>query len=109
MRAPLLWHFARVAAMNELQHRVNLWVSVVQSMIAIGAGLAVIAVVYAHVDNLSGWSRAELYVVLGVFTAVGGVTRTVIKPSMLQLVEDVRQGTLDYVLTKPVATSGVMV
>ena len=38
---------------------------------------------------------------MGVFTMVGGVIRTVIQPNMQRLVEDVREGTLDFALTKP--------
>jgi ABC-2 type transport system permease protein len=98
----LVWQFVRVAAMNELQYRVNFWLSLLQSAIALGTGLVVIALVFRYVDNLGGWTRPELYVVLGMFTALGGVARMVVKPSMVQFLDDVRDGALDYVLTKPV-------
>jgi len=39
--------------------------------------------------------------VMGVYVLMGGVIRSVIQPNMLQLMEDVQKGTLDYVLTKP--------
>lgn len=103
MRAVRLWwQFVRVAAMNELQYRVNFWLSLLQSAIALGIGLIVLALVFRYVDRLAGWSRPELYVVLGMFTALGGVSRMAIKPNMVQLFDDVRDGALDYVLTKPV-------
>ncbi|MDA0711079.1 MAG: ABC-2 family transporter protein, partial [bacterium] len=38
---------------------------------------------------------------VGVFMFVGGIIRLIIQPSMSQLMEDVRQGTLDFTLTKP--------
>lgn len=98
----LVWQFVRVAAMNELQYRVNFWLSLAQSAIALGIGLLVLALVFRYVDHLAGWTRPELYVVLGMFTALGGVARMVIKPNMVQLIEDVRDGALDFVLTKPV-------
>jgi ABC-2 type transport system permease protein len=97
----LAWRFVRVAAMNELQYRVNFWLSLLQSAIALGTGLIVLALVFRYVDHLGGWSRPELYVVLGTFTALGGITRMVIKPNMVQFMDDVRDGALDYVLTKP--------
>lgn len=103
MRAVRLWwQFVRVAAMNELQYRVNFWLSLLQSAIALGTGLIVLALVFRYVDRLAGWSRPELYVVLGMFTALGGVSRMAIKPNLVQLFDDVRDGALDYVLTKPV-------
>jgi ABC-2 type transport system permease protein len=104
MRGGLLvwWQFVRVAVMNELQYRVNFWLSLLQSAIALGTGLVVLALVFRYVDQLGGWSRPELYVVLGMFTALGGVARMAIKPNLVQLLADVRDGALDYVLTKPV-------
>lgn len=98
----LVWQFVRIAAMNELQYRVNFWLSLLQSAIALGTGLVVLALVFRYVDSLGGWTRPELYVVLGMFTMLGGFARTAVKPNMIQLIEDVRDGALDYVLTKPV-------
>ena len=47
--------------------------------------------------------RPELLVVLGVFTILmGGVIRAVDPADMMQLIEDVQRGKLDFVLTKPV-------
>ena len=43
----------------------------------------------------------ELNALLGVFFLVGGCVNMILEPSMLQLMEDVRKGTLDYTLLKP--------
>ena len=61
-----------------------------------------LALVYGQVDELNGWTRPELLVVLGVFTILGGLIQAVIKPNMVQFMEDVADGKLDYVLAKPV-------
>lgn len=97
----LAWTFLRVGAMNELQYRVNFLLSLVQSVVAVGTALAVLALVFSHTDSLGGWSSDELLVIMGVHVLLGGVIRAVIQPNMQQLMEDVQQGTLDYVLTKP--------
>ena len=39
---------------------------------------------------------------MGVYTLMGGLINATIQPNMLQLLNDVQQGTLDYILTKPV-------
>jgi ABC-2 type transport system permease protein len=91
----------RIAALNEMQYRVNFLLSLLQSLIALGTGLIVLSLVFRRVGELNGWSRPELLVVLGVFTAIGGVVRSVIKPNIAQFIEDVRAGTLDYLLVKP--------
>ena len=97
----LFWTFARVGALNELQYRANLAIQVVESLITLATGLVVLALVFNQVEDLNGWSHAELLAVMGVFTLVGGIIGTFIQPNMERLIHDVRQGTLDYVLTKP--------
>jgi viologen exporter family transport system permease protein len=93
--------FVRVGALNELQYRANLVIQLVQSAIQLGTGLAVLALVFAQVGNLNGWSQPELLAVMGVYTLVGGIIGTFIQPNMERLIGDVRQGTLDFILTKP--------
>src|SRR5688500_7859697 len=97
----LMYHYFRVGALNELQYRVNFFVQLVQSAVALGVALAGLALVFRHTTELGGWSPAELLAVVGVHTLIMGVIRAVIEPNMTRLMEDVRQGTLDYALTKP--------
>ncbi len=87
--------------LNELQYRVNFFVSLLQSAIALTTGLVVLALVYSHTEELNGWSRDELLCVLGVQILMGGVIKTYIQPNMTRFIEDVREGKLDFALTKP--------
>ena len=93
--------FLRVSAMNEVQYRVNFFVQLVQSMITLGTGIVVLALVFSQTNELGGWTRPELLAVMGVFTMAGGVIRTLVQPNMQRLLEEIRDGTLDYALTKP--------
>ena len=93
--------YFKVGALNELQYRGNLAAQLVQTLVALATGLAVLALVFAQTPNLAGWSHAELLAVLGVHMLIGGIVWTFIDPNMARLLADVRQGTLDFVLTKP--------
>lgn len=93
--------FLRVSVLNELQYRANFAIQLFQSAIALGTGLAVLALVFGQTDDLAGWSQPELLAVMGVHVLMGGVIGTFIQPNMVRLMGDIRQGTLDYVLTKP--------
>ena len=104
----LFWLYLRVSAMNELQYRVNFFVQVFQSMLALLTGLVGLALVFSHTNELGGWSRTELLAVMGVHILMGGVIRTAIQPNMERLMADVQGGTLDYALTKP-ADSQILV
>jgi ABC-2 type transport system permease protein len=93
--------FFRIGALNELQYRANLAVQLLESGISLATGLAVLGLVFGQTTNLGGWSEAELLAVMGVHILMGGVIRTAIQPNMERLMTDVRQGTLDFILTKP--------
>jgi len=97
----LAWSHFRIGAMNELQYRVNLFVQVFQSLLALATGLIGLALVFNYTTELGGWSPPELLAVMGVFIFMGGLIRTAIQPNMERLMGDIREGTLDYTLTKP--------
>lgn len=100
--ARLAWLMLRVQLLNELQYRANFAVQLLQSALALVTGVVMIDLVFGHVDDLKGWSKPQLHVVFGVFTLVGGLLRMIVRPAFAKLVEDVRKGSFDFVLTKPV-------
>jgi len=61
----------------------------------------VLSLVYSQTTELNGWDESELLIVLGIQILLGGVIRTTIQPNMQRLMEDVRDGKLDFALTKP--------
>lgn len=94
--------FLRIGALNEMQYRINFFLQLLQSMVALGTALVVIALVFQYTTELAGWSPYELLIVLGVHLLLGGVIRAVVQPNMQLLMDDIREGKLDHVLTKPV-------
>jgi ABC-2 type transport system permease protein len=100
--------YFRVGAMNELQYRANFYIQLLQSAIALATGLVSLSLVFSHTDTLAGWSRAELLAVMGVHILMGGIIQAFIQPNMQRVAEDVQEGTLDYVLTKPVDSQALI-
>jgi ABC-2 type transport system permease protein len=97
----LAWLFFRIGSMNELQYRANFFIQLLQSAIAVGTALVVLELVYSQTQELNGWTESELLVVLGIQILLGGVIRMTIQPNMERLIEEVRDGKLDFALTKP--------
>ncbi len=95
------WLYVKLGVLNELQYRVNFFVSLLQMAIALVTGLVVLALVYSHTEELNGWSQPELLCVLGIQILMGGLIRTSIQPNMTRLIDEVRDGKLDFILTKP--------
>ena len=98
----LLWIHLRLGVMNELQYRTNLIIQLVQSTVGLATALLGLGIVFSKTDSLAGWRPAELLAIVGVYTLVSGITQLVVRPSLARFMEDVRLGTLDFTLTKPV-------
>lgn len=97
----LAWAHFKVGSMNELQYRVNFFIQIVHSALALVTGLVALWLVFNQTEDLAGWSAGELLAVMGIHIAMGGLIQTFIQPNMARLMADVRKGTLDYALTKP--------
>jgi ABC-2 type transport system permease protein len=97
----LLWLFFRVSVMGEAAYRANFFIQLFQSLLELGTAIAGLAVIFSYTDSLGGWSPDEVLALVGVYFLIGGVIGLVIQPGMEQLIESVREGTLDFLLVKP--------
>ena len=93
--------FFRLGVMNEMQYRANFFIAAFQSLLAVAVGLAVLALVYSHTTTLNGWTESQLLVIVGVQILLGGVVHATIQPNMERIADEVRDGKLDFALTKP--------
>ncbi len=94
-----LW---RLNVAEELQYRANFVASVLGTLFWIGTALLTLALFFRHTERLGGWDYWEVVVLLGVFNALTGVIEAVLRPGIGQLAGDVRSGSLDLVLARPV-------
>ncbi|MBI3737463.1 MAG: ABC-2 family transporter protein [Chloroflexi bacterium] len=98
----LVWSYLRIGIANELQYRVNFFIQLLQSFIALSTGLIGLWLVFSHTNALAGWSQPELLAVMGIYMLMGGIIQTAIQPNMQRLMEEIQEGTLDFALIKPV-------
>ncbi|MFN8592627.1 MAG: ABC-2 family transporter protein [Thermomicrobiales bacterium] len=98
----LLWVHLRLGLMNELQYRANFGVQLLQSAMNLVTSLLGLGIIFSKTDSLGGWGPAELLAIVGVYMLVSGTTQLLVRPSLARFMEDVRLGTLDFTLTKPV-------
>ena len=93
-------HF-RMGALQELQYRANFWFALLQTTLSLVSALGALGIVFSHTRMLGDWHPMELVALLGVYFLMSGFIESVVQPSMERFLQDIRQGTLDFVLTKP--------
>ncbi len=99
--ARVIWAFGRAALLDETAYRGELLGNVIRSALGIAMAIGGLAVVFAHTRVLGGWTMEQVLVLLGVYYLVNGLVSTVLSPSLNKVVQEVREGTFDYMLLKP--------
>lgn len=97
----LFYVFFRVSVLNETAYRANFFVQLFQSLLELATALAGLAVIFSYTTALGGWRPDEMLALVGVYFLIGGIISLVIQPGMSALIDSVRDGTLDFTLTKP--------
>lgn len=100
LRIAFIFIGASVSA--QLEYRMNFVVQTIGSLLLAGGSLLGLAILYGDGQPLGGWSLRETMVVVGIFTFVQGFIGAFLQPNLSRMAEEVRQGTMDFTLLKPV-------
>jgi ABC-2 type transport system permease protein len=96
--------FFATALAAELEYRVNFLIATFTSLGSLAGSLFSLFLFYQTGYTFEGWSWEEALIVLGVFTFLQGFSTTFLAPNLNQIVKQVQQGTLDFVLLKPISS-----
>lgn len=97
----LFWSTAIAA---ELEYRLNFLIAILSSLGNLTGSLFGLFLFYRTGYEFEGWNWEEALVVLGIFTLLQGYSATFLVPNLNRIVEHVQQGTLDFVLLKPISS-----
>lgn len=100
----LLKLFWSTAIAAELEYRLNFLIASLSSLGNLTGSLFGLFLFYRTGYTFQGWTWEEALVVLGIFTLLQGFSATFLAPNLNSIVEQVQQGTLDFVLLKPISS-----
>ena len=92
----------RASVAAAMQYRADFLVDGLVEVLWMSSAIVPLWVVFSMHATLAGWTASEALLVTAFFTILQGVMEGCIAPSMLSVVEQVRKGTFDFVLLKPV-------
>jgi ABC-2 type transport system permease protein len=96
--------FWSTAIATELEYRLNFAIATVTSMANLVGSLFGLSLFYRTGYTFPGWNWQEATIVLGLFTLLQGFSATFLVPNLNSIVKQVEQGTLDFVLLKPISS-----
>jgi ABC-2 type transport system permease protein len=91
----------RASMQLALQYRADFFFGGVISLFESAWGLAPLLVVFQRRQQVAGWTFPEALLVIAWFTLMKGLLWGAITPSLVAVVEHIRQGTFDFFLVKP--------
>jgi ABC-2 type transport system permease protein len=100
----LLRIFYQYSLVSELEYRVQFIANVFMSVFWLAWAVVGVAVFFLHTDKLGDWTWPEVLMVVALFTFFSGVMEALLRPNVGAVLDQIRDGTFDFVLTKPVNT-----
>ncbi len=98
----LLRLFWSAAIASEMEYRVNFILATLSSIGNLAGSLFGLFLFYRKGYTFEGWSWTEALLVVGIFTLLQGFSATFLAPNLNRIVRHVQEGTLDFVLLKPI-------
>ncbi len=98
----LLGIFYRFSILREMEYRVNFVLNVFMSLAWMGWSILGATILFDLRSTVGGWTYDEMLMVIGLYSMFSGVIEAFFRPNVLAIIEQVRDGTFDFVLTKPI-------
>ncbi len=87
---------------REMQFRVNFLVRLLTECLWIGMQLVYIQVMYAQTQEIGGWDKWSMVILLGTNNIITQLFESFFYDNCMRLTDQIRQGDLDFNLIKPV-------
>ncbi len=97
-----LRRFWGTALATQLEYQLNAGIELLAMAGNLAGSLMVLWLFERQGVALGGWSWHAVLVVLGAYTCLDGLTSTLLRPNLSRIVNHVQEGTLDFVLLKPI-------
>ncbi len=93
--------FVVTSLTRELEFRANFFAKIVSNLMWVGFFLLILLVIYRNTNDVAGWSRGDSLVLAATCFGMNAFMGALFF-SMTEIPNHVRQGTLDFIVTKPV-------
>ncbi len=97
----LLGVFLKSNLLLELEYRANFLTQSLLGVFWASISFAGISIFYTQTDQIGGWSYGQALLIVALFTFLDGLLNFLMRPNTERIVTMVREGTMDFVLTKP--------
>ncbi|MCB2147745.1 MAG: ABC-2 family transporter protein [Deltaproteobacteria bacterium] len=98
----LLSIFYRNSLYTEMEYRANFIANFFMSAFWLAFAILGLHVFFYHRDQIGAWGYYEAMLVVGFYSLFNGLIEALLQPNLSRVIEQIRMGTFDFVLIKPV-------
>ena len=94
--------FLYTSLASELEYKTNIIVDFITAILSLIGSVFLLTIFFQNTDKIGGWGFEQALIIQGIYTILNGITNTWFNPNLTEIVKHIREGTLDFVLLKPI-------
>ena len=93
---------------SELEYKENLIIDFITAILSLIGSIFLLTIFFQNTNDIGGWTFEQALIIQGIYTILNGITNTWFNPNLTEIVKHIREGTLDFVLLKPIDSQFVI-
>ena len=94
--------FLHTSLASELEYKTNIIIDLITAILSLIGSIFLLSIFFQNDGSIGGWEFKQALIIQGIYTILNGITNTWFNPNLTEIVKHIREGTLDFVLLKPI-------
>ena len=94
--------FLYTSLASELEYKTNVVIDLITAILSLVGSIFLLSIFFQNSLSIGGWKFEQALIIQGIYTILNGITNTWFNPNLTEIVKHIREGTLDFVLLKPI-------
>ena len=94
--------FLHTSLASELEYKTNILIDLITAILSLMGSIFLLSIFFQNSVSIGGWEFEQALIIQGIYTILNGITNTWFNPNLTEIVKHIREGTLDFVLLKPI-------
>ena len=94
--------FLHTSLASELEYKTNILIDLITAVLSLIGSIFLLSIFFQNSLSIGGWEFEQALIIQGIYTILNGITNTWFNPNLTEIVKHIREGTLDFVLLKPI-------
>ncbi len=94
--------FIHTSLASEFEYKTNILIDLITAILSLIGSIFLLSIFFHNNGYIGGWTFEQALIIQGIYTILNGITNTWFNPNLTEIVKHIREGTLDFVLLKPI-------